>query len=90
MLIGFVISLSSTAVVMKRLQDRKEFDSKAGQDVLVTLLAQGLAVIPMLITLAMLGGTEQDTGNIWLQLAGAFLMTVLVAYIAAKRHSTFH
>lgn len=84
-LIGFVISLSSTAVVMKLLQDWNEFDSKAGQNVLVILLAQDLAVIPMLITLAMLGGAEQDTGNIWLQLAGAVLMIALVAYIAVKK-----
>ncbi|HBA34174.1 MAG TPA: hypothetical protein DCZ12_08590 [Gammaproteobacteria bacterium] len=39
----------------------------------------------MLITLAMLGGAEQDTGNIWLQLAGAVLMIALVAYIAVKK-----
>ena len=43
-LIGFVISLSSTAVVLKLLQDWKEFDSKVGQNVLAILLAQDSAV----------------------------------------------
>jgi len=83
-LIGFVISLSSTAVVLKLLQDWKEFDSKVGQNVLVILLAQDLAVIPMLIILSLLGGAEGDPSNIWLQLSGAGAMAVLVAYIAVK------
>ena len=83
-LIGFVISLSSTAVVLKLLQDWKEFDSKVGQNVLAILLAQDLAVIPMLIILSMLGGTNGETSNIWLQLFGAGAMAVLIAYIAVK------
>lgn len=83
-LIGFVISLSSTAVVLKLLQDWKEFDSKVGQNVLVILLAQDLAVIPMLIILSLLGGTNAETSNIWLQLSGACAMAVLITYIAVK------
>ena len=65
-LIGFVISLSSTAVVSKTVQDWKEFDSKVGQNVLVILLAQDLAVIPMMMILSMLGNTHGEASNIWL------------------------
>ena len=36
-LIGFVISLSSTAVVLKLLQDWQEIDTRVGQNVLVIL-----------------------------------------------------
>jgi len=82
-LIGFVISLSSTAVVMKLLQDWKELDSRVGQNVLAILLAQDLAVIPMLILLSVMGGGSQDgQGNIWLQLSGASLIALIVVYIA--------
>jgi CPA2 family monovalent cation:H+ antiporter-2 len=83
-LIGFVISLSSTAVVLKLLQDWNEFDSKVGQNVLVILLAQDLAVIPMLIILSMSGGANSETSNIWLQLFGAGAMAAIIAYIAVK------
>ncbi len=83
-LIGFVISLSSTAVVLKLLQDWKEFDSKVGQNVLVILLAQDLAVIPMLIILSMLGGVHSEASDIWLQLIGAAAMAAIIAYIAVK------
>jgi CPA2 family monovalent cation:H+ antiporter-2 len=83
-LIGFVISLSSTAVVMKLLQDWKEFDSKVGQNVLVILLAQDLAIIPMLIILSMFGGAHGQASSIWLQLSGAVFIAALIAYIAKK------
>ena len=83
-LIGFVISLSSTAVVIKLLQDWQEFDSKVGQKVLFILLAQDLAIIPMMIILANLGGSEADVGNIWLQLIGSFVIGAIVVYIATR------
>jgi len=83
-LIGFVISLSSTAVVLKLLQDWKEIDTRVGQNVLVILLAQDLAVIPMLIILSMFVSTEGAQTNIWLQLTGAAIMAVIIGYIAVK------
>ncbi len=83
-LMGFVISLSSTVVVMKLLEDWKELDSRVGQNVLVILLAQDLAIIPMLIILSAMGDVADDTSNIWLQLMGAVTIAGLVAYIAKK------
>ena len=83
-LIGFVISLSSTAVVLKLLQDWKEIDSNVGQNVLAILLAQDLAVIPMLIVLSVLGSAHGEPSNIWLQLAGAAIMALIIGYIAVK------
>lgn len=83
-LIGFVISLSSTAVVLKLLQDWKEFETRVGQNVLAILLMQDLAVIPMLIILSLMGDAEHTTSNIWLQLAGAAVLVVIVGFIAVK------
>lgn len=83
-LIGFVISLSSTAVVLKLLQDWKEFDTKVGQNVLAILLAQDLAVVPMLMILAMFGDTAAEHSNVFLQAGGAVLIAVIVGYIAVK------
>lgn len=83
-LMGFVISLSSTAVVLKLLQDWKEFDSRVGQNVLVILLAQDLAIIPMLMVLSSMGEAHADAGNIWLQLGGSIVISAIVIYIATK------
>ena len=87
-LIGFVISLSNTAVVLKLLKDWKEFDTKVGQNVLAILLAQDLAVVPMLIILAMFGDSSAEHGNVFLQIGGAVLIAVIVGYIAVK--NTIH
>lgn len=84
-LIGFVISLSSTAVVLKLLQDWKEFDTKVGQNVLAILLAQDLAIIPMLIILAAIGDdTGVEATSAILQAGGALVIVAIVAYIAIK------
>ncbi len=47
-LLGFVISLSSTAVVLNYLQDSGRLRTKVGEDAIGVLLAQDLAIIPML------------------------------------------
>ena len=71
---GFVISLSSTAVVIKILEDMKEIDTKVGQNVLSILIAQDIIVIPMLITLTFLGGAEINSTQIIMQVIGAIII----------------
>ncbi len=46
---GFIISLSSTAIIMKILQERREVDSFQGRTLLGILIFQDLAIIPMII-----------------------------------------
>ena len=55
-LLGFVTSLSSTAVIIKLLRDSGEINRKEGQDILGILLAQDLIIIPMLIIVGLMGG----------------------------------
>lgn len=83
-LFGFVISLSSTAVVLKLLQDWQEIDSNVGQDVLVILLAQDLAVIPMLILLSTFGSANTESSDLVFQIVGALLVAFIVGVIAVK------
>lgn len=53
--IGAALALSSTAVVMPLLAERKRQHSQAGRATFAVLLFQDLAVAPILITLAVLG-----------------------------------
>lgn len=76
-LLGFVISLSSTAVILNLLQSRDELASKHGQDVLTVLLAQDIAVIPMLIVLGLLGGDHVSSGEVMMQITGGILLAGL-------------
>jgi monovalent cation:H+ antiporter-2, CPA2 family len=53
---GFLASLSSTAVVLKILSDRREIDAPHGRAALGILLFQDLAFVPMLAVVPLLAG----------------------------------
>ena len=69
-LLGFVISLSSTAVVLKILKDEAQLETQVGQNITGILLAQDLAFIPMLMIISLLGEGPKDSSQIFLQLLG--------------------
>jgi glutathione-regulated potassium-efflux system ancillary protein KefC len=56
LLAGMAFSLSSTAMVLQILGERKAMNSDAGRKAFAVLLFQDLAVIPMLALLPLLGG----------------------------------
>ena len=84
-LMGFVISLSSTAVVLNYLRATHRAKTKLGQDTLGVLLAQDLALIPMLLAVGWLAGRGTDSGVLFLQGAGGGLAIVLLAWMMAGR-----
>lgn len=83
-LITFIISLSSTAVILKLLHDWKELETKLGQNILGILLLQDLLVIPMLIILGQLGGQTLEVHSVILQVIGGILSIVTVVWITIK------
>lgn len=80
-LLGFVISLSSTAVVLKVLQDRGELDSETGQDVTGILLVQDLALVPMFIVINVMGGAKPSVSEIGLQIVGGLGLIGLLVWL---------
>jgi len=84
-LLGFVISLSSTAVVLKLLKDRNELDSPAGQNVMLILLAQDLAVVPMLIAVSMMSGQAPDKALIAKQVIGGIAITAFAVWAVSRK-----
>ncbi|MBF0265601.1 MAG: cation:proton antiporter [Gammaproteobacteria bacterium] len=85
-LLGFVISLSSTAVVLKLLKDRNELNTKAGQNVLLILLAQDLAVVPMLIIVSLFSSETPDNILILKQVLGGLFIIGFAAWIIRSTH----
>jgi CPA2 family monovalent cation:H+ antiporter-2 len=78
-----LVSLSSTAIVLKLLQDKDELDSPNGRISMVILIFQDLAVVPMLILLPVLGGGENLTiTRLILQLIYAFGVVILIILTA--------
>lgn len=56
---GMLISLSSTAIVLKILVDKNELDSPQGKISAAILIFQDLIIVPMMIMLPILGAKEQ-------------------------------
>ncbi|MHC4729152.1 MAG: cation:proton antiporter domain-containing protein [Planctomycetota bacterium] len=83
-LIGFVISLSSTAMVLRLLQYGRAAKTRIGEQVTGILLAQDIAIVPMLVVLGLLRGEAPDAGRIVVQIAGAALFVGLLVWIARR------
>lgn len=84
--LGFVVSLSSTAIVLKMLQERVELDSPHGRAVLGTLIFQDLAVVPLMLLAPLLAGSvnadaAMDGGTLlFLARVAGILVAAFVAY----------
>jgi len=79
--IGFLLSISSTAVAMKMITDADEKNTAAGRLAVAILVAQDLAVVPLLLITNGLGAVTGETvfGIIWrLVLA----LSLLIGFIA--------
>jgi CPA2 family monovalent cation:H+ antiporter-2 len=55
---GFLVALSSTAIVMKMLFDRGEIDSPHGRLSIAILIFQDLCVVPLMLLIPILSGTR--------------------------------
>ncbi|MFW6371871.1 MAG: cation:proton antiporter [Bacteroidota bacterium] len=61
--VGFLTALSSTAVVLKILQDRSEITSNYGRTVLGILIFQDLVLVPLLLFTPIIGGESTNIGQ---------------------------
>lgn len=79
--VGFLTALSSTAVVLKLLQERSEITSNYGRTVLGILIFQDIIIIPLLLLTPILAGNvENITGQfILLFLKAAAIIVVVFA-----------
>jgi len=71
---GFIISLSSTMVVLKILMERGELDTTHGRIMLGILLVQDLGVVPMMVIMQAVGG---EATELWASLGLAALKAVV-------------
>ncbi|MDI3280224.1 MAG: cation:proton antiporter [Bacillota bacterium] len=96
--VGFLVSLSSTAIVLRLLQERAEVDSPHGRTSLGILIFQDVAIIPMILFTPWLAGAAgrwqvplallaaKGVGIILLVVAGArWLVPELLYQIARTR-----
>ena len=82
---GFVFALSSTAIVLRALAERRELDAPHGRIIVGTLIFQDLCVVPMVLIVPLLGTAlplAQAAGAIGLALGKATLVVIGTIAIA--------
>ena len=85
-LLGFVTSISSSAVVMKLIEDAKIEKTRIGQNAVSILLTQDIAIVPMIIIMTLLGTGEIEYTQLGMQVAGGAVITALIIYLVKKEH----
>jgi CPA2 family monovalent cation:H+ antiporter-2 len=81
---GFLVSLSSTAIVLKLLADRGETAAPHGEVGLAFLIFQDVAIIAMVLLVPMLGGAGGGAGEVALTLGRAAAIIVVVLFAARR------
>ncbi len=81
---GFLVALSSTAIVLKLLGSRGETGSATGQTGLAFLILQDLAVVAMVLLVPLLGGSDSSWSDLALALLRAAGVVAAVLIIARR------
>ncbi len=84
LLFGFIISMSSTAVVLTMLKDSGELDRSFGQNALGVLLMQDMAIVPIMIILGMMGEGEVSVREVAVQVIGGILLVSLAFWLMRR------
>jgi monovalent cation:H+ antiporter-2, CPA2 family len=82
--IGFLSALSSTAVVLKILQERSELTSNYGRTVLGILIFQDLLLVPLLLFTPVLGGVSTLGWKELFILLGKVILIIGLIYVGNK------
>lgn len=83
---GFVFALSSTAVAVKMLQEINEYSTRIGQVTIGILIAQDLAVVPMMLFVSSFGNEGGIGSDAFIKVGVSIaLLAVLFVFLSKKR-----
>jgi len=83
-LIGFLVALSSTAIVLKILQDRAELETPQGNTALGILIFQDIIVVPMMLFIPLLAGEGRGEADSLVLFLVKVVLIILLVIIGAK------
>jgi len=84
-LLGFIVAISSTAVVIKMLENMNILRSPVAQITVGVLIAQDLAIVPMMLTAGAIAGTTPDSfALVKIAFSIAFL-ALLIPYLSRRK-----
>ncbi|MDD5722962.1 MAG: cation:proton antiporter [Syntrophales bacterium] len=81
---GFLVALSSTAIVMKLTQERAEIDSPHGRTTLGILIFQDVIIVPMILVTPLLAGATENLAGIPLVLVAKGIGIIALVILCAR------
>jgi len=84
LILGFALSLSSTAIVLKVLNEKSEIHSGYGRITLGILLFQDLAVIPILLMISIFTTENQSLSYLLLKTLGSAILVFFILFVIGK------
>ena len=84
-LIGCAVALSSTAIVLKALQERAEVESPHGRTVLGILIFQDVIIVLFMLLTPVLAGQSASIGADLLRLVGKAVLVTALIFVATRR-----
>jgi len=82
--IGFLFSLSSTAIVLKVFQDRNEMSTQHGKNALAILIFQDIIVVPMMLFTPIIAGQSTNVTASILTLLFKSAVVIIITIISAR------
>ncbi len=81
---GFLVTLSSTAIVLRILQEKGKMDAPFGRITAAILIFQDILVVPMMLITPMLAGKSSDIGHDLLLLLGKMILLLVGVYVSGR------
>lgn len=82
--IGFLVTLSSTAIVLRVLQEQGKMDAAHGRVATAILIFQDIIVVPMMLVTPLLAGKSDDISGDLLLLLGKMLLLLVAVFVSGR------
>jgi CPA2 family monovalent cation:H+ antiporter-2 len=82
--IGFLVTLSSTAIVLRVLQEQGRMDAAHGRAATAVLIFQDIIVVPMMLVTPMLAGKSNDLSGDLMLLLGKMLLLLVAVFVSGR------
>jgi CPA2 family monovalent cation:H+ antiporter-2 len=82
--IGFLVTLSSTAIVLRVLQEQGKMDAAHGRASTAILIFQDIIVVPMMLVTPMLAGKSSDLSGDLLLLLGKMVLLLVAVFVSGR------
>src|SRR5436190_24055609 len=82
--VGFLVTLSSTAIVLRILQEQGRMDAPFGRITAAILIFQDILVVPMMLVTPMLAGQSSDIAGDLLWLLAKMVLLLVAVYVSGR------